>query len=218
MYTTVLMDPPWRYKSPGWLGGASRHYPTLPTEALMEIPVDSFTTRDAHLWLWATETHLEDAFRLASHWGFARRGIWEWVKLGKKPLTEKRREEVVSKGHPVVTLGDLSYALAWPNGYYKRTTKEYMILSTRGVNLVDDSARQVRDIIFAPSGEHSQKPEAAYDLVRRYSPGSRLDVFARDNHAGFDLWGNETREVADLPSLERWGRWARDKWPERTAA
>ncbi|MFZ2035419.1 MAG: MT-A70 family methyltransferase [Dehalococcoidales bacterium] len=39
--------------------------------------------------------------------------------------------------------------------------------------------------------EHSRKPEVFYDLVREASPGPRLDMFSREQHAGFDQYGNE---------------------------
>lgn len=40
--------------------------------------------------------------------------------------------------------------------------------------------------------EHSRKPEEFYNLVRRVSPGPRLDMFAREKHEGFDQYGDET--------------------------
>lgn len=39
--------------------------------------------------------------------------------------------------------------------------------------------------------EHSRKPEEFYDVVRRVSPGPRIDVFSREDRPGFDAWGNE---------------------------
>ena len=40
--------------------------------------------------------------------------------------------------------------------------------------------------------EHSRKPQVFYDLVREASPGPRLDMFSREEHEGFETWGNET--------------------------
>lgn len=38
---------------------------------------------------------------------------------------------------------------------------------------------------------HSSKPDVFYELVRQASPGPRIDMFARTNHEGFEMWGNE---------------------------
>lgn len=39
--------------------------------------------------------------------------------------------------------------------------------------------------------EHSRKPDEFYDIVRRASPGPRIDVFSREKRDGFDQYGNE---------------------------
>jgi N6-adenosine-specific RNA methylase IME4 len=42
--------------------------------------------------------------------------------------------------------------------------------------------------------EHSRKPEEFYALVRKVSPGPRLDMFGREQREGFATWGNETEK------------------------
>ena len=39
--------------------------------------------------------------------------------------------------------------------------------------------------------EHSRKPDEFYDLVRRASPGPRIDIFSREKRDGFDQYGHE---------------------------
>lgn len=39
--------------------------------------------------------------------------------------------------------------------------------------------------------EHSRKPKEFYDLVREVSPKPRIDMFGREKHDGFEVWGNE---------------------------
>jgi N6-adenosine-specific RNA methylase IME4 len=41
------------------------------------------------------------------------------------------------------------------------------------------------------SREHSRKPDEFYDLIRRVSPGPRLDMFSREKRDGFEQHGNE---------------------------
>ena len=38
---------------------------------------------------------------------------------------------------------------------------------------------------------HSEKPDAAYELVESVSPGPRLELFARRVRNGWATWGNE---------------------------
>jgi N6-adenosine-specific RNA methylase IME4 len=44
---------------------------------------------------------------------------------------------------------------------------------------------------YARGREHSRKPAEFYSIVREVSPGPRLDMFAREQHEGFDQWGDE---------------------------
>ena len=39
--------------------------------------------------------------------------------------------------------------------------------------------------------EHSRKPDAFYDMIRRVTGGSRIDVFSREKRDGFAQYGNE---------------------------
>jgi hypothetical protein len=41
------------------------------------------------------------------------------------------------------------------------------------------------------SPKHSQKPDSFFEIVRKASPGPRLEMFARSTHKGFMPWGNE---------------------------
>lgn len=43
----------------------------------------------------------------------------------------------------------------------------------------------------APVREHSRKPNIFYEIVMQVSPEPRLDMFSRETHEGFNVWGNE---------------------------
>jgi N6-adenosine-specific RNA methylase IME4 len=47
----------------------------------------------------------------------------------------------------------------------------------------------------APVQGHSVKPEVFYERVRTASPGPRIDMFARTERDGFEVWGNEVSDV-----------------------
>lgn len=38
---------------------------------------------------------------------------------------------------------------------------------------------------------HSEKPPEAYRMIEQFSPGPRIDIFARQPRPGFDAWGNQ---------------------------
>ena len=42
--------------------------------------------------------------------------------------------------------------------------------------------------------EHSRKPDEFYEIVKRASPGPRIDVFSREKRDGFDQFGNEVNK------------------------
>lgn len=47
-------------------------------------------------------------------------------------------------------------------------------------------------------GAHSAKPEAFLDMVETVSPGPYLELFARRQRLGWDTWGNEALEHAEM--------------------
>lgn len=48
------------------------------------------------------------------------------------------------------------------------------------------------DVIREGSRKHSQKPEAAYEMIEAMFPeAKRLELFARQERAGWDCFGNE---------------------------
>ena len=150
-FATVVIDPPWRYGSPGWLGGAARHYDTLPAEALASLPIDEITEPDAHLWLWTTDTHEKAALDLIEHWGFTKRANFPWIKLSQKPVApEKLAELLATRFVPLASYEGQFYTLAYGTGYYGRANPEFLILATRGRNIVDQTGRHIRKLVQAP--------------------------------------------------------------------
>jgi N6-adenosine-specific RNA methylase IME4 len=49
-----------------------------------------------------------------------------------------------------------------------------------------------------PRADHSTKPDAFYDLVERVSTGPYLDMFARRDRLGWDTWGDESLQTAEV--------------------
>lgn len=44
---------------------------------------------------------------------------------------------------------------------------------------------------------HSEKPPEAYRMIEEFSPGPRIDIFARQPRPGFDAWGNQAPDCGE---------------------
>jgi len=67
---------------------------------------------------------------------------------------------------------------------------EFVLLGKRGTAEFTDT-KALPCCFEAPRGEHSEKPEAFYDLLNRVTSGDKIDVFARKNREGWKPFGNE---------------------------
>ncbi len=78
-YRTIVLDPPWKFdadqerKTP-------QFYSTMTKEELLALPVGSWAEPDCHLYLWATNYDLRNAFELMEAWGFRYVTMLTWVK------------------------------------------------------------------------------------------------------------------------------------------
>lgn len=81
-YKTILADPPWEMGKFG-KGKDTRKgrvykvgeiiptpYPTMTIEEICNMDVISCAEENCHLWLWATNKTLHDAFHVLDQWGF----------------------------------------------------------------------------------------------------------------------------------------------------
>ena len=81
-YRVIYADPPWSYsdrQDTGILGGAVKHYDTMPLEDICALPVPA--ADDAVLFLWVTSPMLEDSFRVINAWGFKYKSSFVWDKV-----------------------------------------------------------------------------------------------------------------------------------------
>lgn len=81
-YRVIYADPPWSYNdkmdSPN-LGGAVKHYPTMSTNEICELPIPA--EDNAVLFLWVTSPLLEDSFKVIKAWGFKYKTSFIWDKV-----------------------------------------------------------------------------------------------------------------------------------------
>lgn len=187
MYKTIALDPPWLERGGGKSKrGADRHYPLMPTPKIIEIvtlsePVSRLAA-DAHCWCWVTDNYLEDGLRLMKAMGFRYVRTLVWVKVKRQA---DAAHDVLSKA--LGGTGLLSIGL----GQYLRGAHELALLGVRGDAMVPATADRMPSVVFAPKAKHSEKPQAAFDVFERCSPGPRVEMFARKARPGWEAWGNE---------------------------
>lgn len=171
----IIADPPWRYENTGGNGPAENHYPTMSTWEIAALPVREVTARSAHLYLWVTDIHLEEVFRLGllEAWGFRYIQTLKWLK--------------VKEGKPQMG-----------TGHYYRHASELCIFAVKGRAPV--ARHDVLDFFWAPRTQHSAKPSIIHEYAEAMSPGPYLELFARTARPGWYAWGNEAPASPPPPS------------------
>lgn len=164
-YSTVVVDPPWPIEKIEREVAPNQYAMDYPTMSLEQIAawrgVDDIAADDAHLFLWTTQKYLPAAFDILREWQFRYVFTMVWHKPG----------------------GFQPFGLPQYNA-------EFVVYGRRGspqfVDLSDFMA-----CFAAPRAGHSVKPAAFYETLARVCPGPRIEMFARQARAGFDIWGNE---------------------------
>ena len=162
-YSVILADPPWPYEhSESFSRDPQSRYPTMSLEEICNLPVFDHCTEDAWLYLWAPPPKCMEAGGVITAWGFTYRS---------KAIWEKDRIGM---------------------GYIFRQKHEDLLAASRGNPPHPLPKNRHTSVFKAPRGLHSQKPEAAYEMIEKMHPGlPKLELFARKPREGWDCWGNE---------------------------
>ena len=74
-------------------------------------------------------------------------------------------------------------------GYYFKGQTEQLLFGVKGK--LPPNSRKETTLLTADIRKHSQKPDEIYDKIEAVSPGPYLELFARKQVEGWDVWGNE---------------------------
>lgn len=180
-YQVIYADPPWDYggkmqydkstiksenigfKRKIFLSSAAFKYPTLKLKELKQLDVPSIAAEDCLLFMWTTGPQMANSIELGTAWGFEYKTVaFVWDKMIHNPGR--------------YTLSQTEFVLAFKKGRFPQP---------RG-------ARNVRQMVQVPRGEHSQKPVEVIDGITRMFPSQdKIELFARNNYFGWDNWGLE---------------------------
>jgi N6-adenosine-specific RNA methylase IME4 len=176
----ICPDFPWGFKTYSGKGkqrSADRRYDTWSLDRITAFArefIPRLAAKDCALLLWSVWPEHPGALDVIKASGFEYKTAgFLWVK------TEKDAK--------VITLdGD---GLHWGMGYATRSNTEACLLATRGSP--QRLSKDVHQVVIAPVGEHSAKPDEVYRRIERLYPGAYLELFARRERHRWMTWGNE---------------------------
>ena len=179
-YKTIVIDPPWRYSNAHVSGAAENHYPTMSDEEIMSlsIPADN----DAVLLCWATFPKLITALQCISGWGFKYKTGFPWIKIQKNPEYD--------------LWGNLEIIPCYGNGFWIRGTSEVVLIAIKG-NVRYPKTGFIG--LLCKRMRHSKKPDSLYEYAETSFEPPYLEMFARQQHPGWDVFGNEIENSIQIP-------------------
>ena len=83
-------------------------------------------------------------------------------------------------------------------GFYFRNVTELLLFGIKkksAPNRTLDPARSQVNLIRAMKREHSRKPDEFIPLIEACSQAPRIELFARGDRDGLDMWGNQADET-----------------------
>ena len=161
-FRTIVIDPPWHWGDEGDVSQMGRSRPTYATIPIAELH----------------ELPVPDLATDDCH-------IYLWITNRSLP-----------KGFALLETWDFRYitTLTWAKpsigiGNYFRNNTEHILFGVKGKLALLEHDQGTW--FTAPRGsQHSSKPDEAYRIIARCSPGPRLNMFSRQEREGFTLWGN----------------------------
>lgn len=175
-YRTIYADPPWQFQNrTGKVAPEHKRltrYDTMKLNEIKQLPVDEIADEKSHLYLWVPNALLPEGLEVMESWGFQYKTNIIWEKIRKDGMPDGRGV-----------------------GFYFRNVTEILLFGIKGdKNRTLDAGRSQVNLIRSMKREHSRKPDEFIPLIESCSPGPFLELFARGNREGWDMWGNQATE------------------------
>lgn len=162
-YRVIYADPPWKYGNtmPDNFGEQADHYKLMTVDEIAALPIKNLAQDNAVLFLWVTSPILEESFQVVNAWGFTYKSSFVWDKV----------KHVM--------------------GHYNSVRHEILLVCVRGSCQPD--VQKLFDSVYSEERtEHSRKPEYFREIIDTIYPnGKRIELFARKQSDGWDVWGND---------------------------
>jgi N6-adenosine-specific RNA methylase IME4 len=172
-FGVIYADPawPWETWSPdGKIKTApDHHYGTSTLDEIAKLPVARLVADNCALFLWCTAPHITKGnhIPIIEAWG-VKPSTFGFVWIKENPSGE---------------------GLHMGQGYATRSNAEICLIGIKGSP--PRLATDVHQVVMAPVGEHSAKPEEVRRRIERLFPGPYLELYARKPAQGWTVWGDE---------------------------
>jgi len=187
-YRTIVADPPWKYGKWGsasdseaarkkfpngqWEHAFDKGYQHMTVQEIAALPVAAIAAENCDLYLWVTQKYLPDGFAVLKAWGFRYCQTLTWCKAPRG---------------------------TGQGGLYCPTT-EFLLLGRKGRMPAGKTRKDSTWWQVKRTTRHSQKPEFFQNVIEEQSDCPRVELFARRQRPGWDVWGNEVECTAELGS------------------
>ncbi len=161
-YQIIYVDPPWYYngklqfdksskgkdkidiKKNIFISTASFKYPTLKTEELKKLDVESISDKNSLLFMWTSNPHLDQAIELGKSWGFDYKTVaFVWNKMVHNP------------------------------GQYNLSYCELCLLFKKGKIPTPRGARNIKQLVEVKRAKHSKKPIEVLKNIEKMFPSQK---------------------------------------------
>ena len=179
-YKTIVCDPPWKYARK-WDTGSKKAvvqtqspepmpYKQMSLEDIKKLPLQNLAAEHCDLYLWTTQKFLPHSFQVLQEWGFRYCQTLTWCK---RPMGTGQ------------------------GGLYCPTT-EFLILGRRGKMPAGKTRLDSTWWRVVRQKKHSQKPDFFMHMIEKMSDAPRLEMFARRQLIGWDVFGDEVKKSIDI--------------------
>ena len=144
------------------------------------MPVAQLAADDCALLLWCTGPHITIGthVEIIEAWGFKPSTVaFVWVKQNAERRRAPHRHGLLDA----------------------QQQRELCFIATKGSPM--RLATDVHQIVMAPVGEHSAKPEEVRRRIERLVAGPYLELYGRQLVPGWTVWGNEIPRAAFIPPV-----------------
>lgn len=176
-YDLIVIDPPWPIKKLTHRQRPNQvnfDYKTLNMEQIKTMAIPDISSSKCICFLWCTQKTLFAAKEILEYWGFKYLLTMVWEKTYGK-----------SAGMPL-------FGFRW--------NAEFILVGVKTKLELWPKKSLIPCVFQAPNISHSTKPDRFYELIGGLG-SSRIDIFARKQRDGWDVWGNEVESPSDISLL-----------------